>query len=301
MLSYTELRNLYGTITNNSGSANLTVGDRLMNDSIRRTLSMQDWDFMQKSANISTVAGQQGYTLPFDYEKMVDTYITLGTTKYIPRECPTQTMWDQLNQQSTFQSNFPEWYFINQGQILFYPIPSSTTANAITVNYQRRIVDLNRADYTTGTIAATNGSATLTGSGTTWTTPMIGRWIRITVTDTAASSGDGMWYEITGVASATSMTIRNVYNGTTITGGAYTIGQMSALPEAFQDLPVWEAATLFFTSINPYPTNASLYKRRFDELLERLKEDHGTRTIDPVIHDVNVWPQQNMNNFLFLS
>lgn len=299
MKSYTQLRNLAGQLTNNSASANLTLMDQLINDSIRRICGERDWPFLQKSATTTTTAGTQFYALPYDYDKLIDVYITNGTTKYIPLEAPSQTFWDQLNQQTSFQSNFPEYYYIFNGQLGFYPTPS-TSSLTITYNYRRSIVDLNRADYTTGTIAATNGSTTITGSGTTWTSPMVGRYISITVTDTAASSGDGVWYQIATVASATSATIVKAYNGTTITGGAFTIGQMPILPEAYQDAPVYEAAYVYYTSINPDATRATLFKTRFDDLHTRLIADFGMKSTDPVIHDASPIIMQNPNLFVSL-
>lgn len=297
MKTYTGLTNLYQTLTNNTDAANLSLGAELMNDSYRRVCSDRDWDFLQKSANISSVSGTQFYYLPYDYSSLIDCFMTIGSTTYIPKECPTREMWDMLNQQTTFQSNFPEFFFIYNGQIGFYPIPSTSTVNGITVNYRRTVTDLSIADYTTGTIAATNGSTTITGSGTTWTSPMIGRFLRITASNTAASAGDEVWYEITAVASATSATIRKAYNGTTMSGGAYIIGQIPALPEPYQDMPIYDAASIFYTSINPDATRAKLFRERFDTLFTKLSQDHGTKTQDPIIHDIDMGPIQNPNLF----
>lgn len=67
--------------------------------------------------------------------------------------------------------------------------------------------------YTTGTAAATNRSATVTGTGTAWTTAMIGQviWLR------------GIYYVITNVASATSLTIELPFEELTSTGLSYAI------------------------------------------------------------------------------
>src|SRR3990167_4822562 len=68
--------------------------------------------------------------------------------------------------------------------------------------------------YTTGTVTVTNGSTTVTGSGTTFTKYMVyGKFV----------STDGTTYTITGWSSATSITLGDVYGGTTLAGQTYTI------------------------------------------------------------------------------
>ena len=43
MLTYTSSRNLFGTLTNNSSTANLAVGDTLINAAIREVLRSRNW------------------------------------------------------------------------------------------------------------------------------------------------------------------------------------------------------------------------------------------------------------------
>lgn len=71
-------------------------------------------------------------------------------------------------------------------------------------------------EYNTGTVAVTNGSATITGTGTTWTSDMTGRMIRF--------AGQTLWYMFTYV-SATSGTLSRAYEGDTATGTAYQINK----------------------------------------------------------------------------
>lgn len=73
------------------------------------------------------------------------------------------------------------------------------------------------ANYTTGTITATNDSATITGSGTSWNTSTnaeIDEYIKLP---------DGKWYLITAIGSDTSLTIERTYQGATLSGQTYTI------------------------------------------------------------------------------
>lgn len=68
--------------------------------------------------------------------------------------------------------------------------------------------------YATGTVTVTNGSATVTGVGTDFT----GRAGQV-----FQKSGDSNYYWIDSVASATSMTLKAAYIGTTAAGASYNI------------------------------------------------------------------------------
>lgn len=65
--------------------------------------------------------------------------------------------------------------------------------------------------YNTGTASFTNGSTTVTGTGTGWSAALIGRWIRCFETATGQTDYLGRWYKITAVNSATSLTISQAY------------------------------------------------------------------------------------------
>lgn len=69
--------------------------------------------------------------------------------------------------------------------------------------------------YRTGTVSVTNGSTTVTGSGTSWVTGVgIGE---------AFYGPDGRVYEIANIISATQLTLGSAYLGATQTGQAYQI------------------------------------------------------------------------------
>lgn len=69
--------------------------------------------------------------------------------------------------------------------------------------------------YETGTISVTNGSTTVTGSGTDF---LAGAQV-----GEALYAPDGRFYEISAIVSATEITLRNNYLGSTQSGQSYTI------------------------------------------------------------------------------
>jgi len=198
MLSFTQRRDLYGKLTRDNSSDNLTLGDTLMNEEEKRVINSRGWDFTQRVFTDTTVANQQFYNLPVNYRRLIGKpTITVGSTTYTPREAPDRETWDILNS-TTDKSDIPQFFFIFNRQIGFYPTPS-TTSNTITLPVEIQAIDLSIADFTTGTITSiTNGATTLTGSGTSWTAGMAGKFVRID-DDNTADSGDNQWYEVSSV------------------------------------------------------------------------------------------------------
>ena len=185
------------------------------------------------------------WPLPYDLDLIESIEVVVSNTTYSPKPAPSKKFWDELNYSNQI-SDTPQYWFVHNGKFALWPRPA-TSGNIIYINGKVRVADLNIADYTTGNIdIVTNGSHELTGAGTpVWTTPMVGRWIRVTHSNTAASSGDGQWYEIIAVESATVLTVARPYGGRTLATGAaaaYIIGHMPLLPEAFHDLPELYAA-----------------------------------------------------------
>jgi len=242
MKSYTTGRNLYGILTKNTATANLTFGDEIANDDYRALCALHDWPWLERLRTLSTVADTANVALPYDCDLVREVAVIVSDTRHTPDLAPDQKFWDKLNE-SSVSSDIPEYYYIFDGDVYLWPTPS-TAGNTINITQKTRVIDLSVADYTTGTITtATNGSAAIVGSGTSWTSQMVGRYIRITYINTA-NTGDGLWYEIAGVTDATHLTLTRVYGGTSIAAGSalYTIGQMYLLPESFHDLPwIWAA------------------------------------------------------------
>lgn len=222
----------------------------------------------------------QRYALPAYTHKPQGVYVTVGGYRYVLKEVTTRTEWDKLNEVQ-ISSNIVTHYFVYDGGIEIFPRQSSS--NVITFNARRVAKDLSVADYTTGNIdIVTNGSTLVTGaSAPSWTTPMAGRWLRITQGNTASSSGDGFWYEIDAVTSSTTLILRRAYGGTSLTTGAtgaYIIGEVSLLPEPFDQLPVFDALSTYYTSIDPDTAKAKLYTQKSTELEAEMFRDVTSRT-----------------------
>lgn len=238
-----------------------------------------------------SAGGVQFYPLPPNYSKLKDVTITVGNLMWTLKEVNSREEWDKLNV-FPYYADIPNNYFIfpggDRGPLLgIWPIPS-TTGNVISFNYKFRVPDLSIADYTTpGTVAVANGGFTVTGTSTTWqvtTNPQLeSRWIQIAPNATAANSGDNLWYQIRSIDSATSLTLYQPYQGTSVTAApastGYTIGQMPLIAEDFQDLLVWKALVYYFSSIVDNKVKAAEYKAMYDEKLRLLNEYSSSNSI----------------------
>lgn len=274
MKTYTGLRNQYGKLTNNTSTANLTLGDELINDSLRYLTTKYFFNERTQVIPNGTVASQQAYNLPYNIKTLINAYITVGDIRYQLKEVPNRTFWDSLNF-VPYTSDIPQYYYIFNKKIYVFPTPASSS-NVFTIVYKIRLKDLSAADYSTGTVTFTNGDATVVGSGTAFTSAMVGRWIQDDV---------GEWYEIASVTDGTNLELVNEYEGVTNAGTATLIGDVPLLPEDYQDLPVYRACSIYYTSRVPDPERASLFKQLYNEGFERLDAEFGSKT-----HSVAITP-----------
>lgn len=243
-------------------------------------------DITDTGTGTHTVSVQTEFQpLPYDVDLVESVSVKVGSTTYSPRPSPSKKHWDELHY-STYNSDTPEFWFVQDGKFALWP-NASTAGNTITLHSKIRVPDLNVADYTTGTVdIVTNGNTKITGSGTSWTTPMAGRWIRITHSNTAASSGDGEWYRITAVESSTVLYVDRPYGGISLTTGAsaaYTIGQMPLLPEAYHDLPELYASYRYWAKEKD--DRAAAFKSAWTEGASDLFSAYGINDLSMVLDD----------------
>lgn len=265
--SYTGGRSLYSRFTNSADTTHLTYGDELINDSIQVIQSLTNWSFLEKAVVVDTVDGQRGYEIPANIIDVVDdVYVDVSGTQYNPIHITDISQWKQILAAETGESDRPQYWYRQGSKILLDPIPASN-GNDITVVGSKRTGILQNADYTTGTASIDNGSKAVTGSGTTFTAAMVGRFISFT-------SGDGLLYEIAGYTSATSITLVKPYQGSNVSGSNYKIGEYSVLPPEFQIAPIYRAAALYWTGQDD--ARADRFWRLYDGGNEiGLRDDYG--------------------------
>ena len=96
------------------------------------------------------------------------------------------------------------------------------------------------SQYKTGVASVTNGSPTVTGSGTLWLA-------NVSAADSFTIAGDGVMYDVASVDSDTQVTLSVPYAGSTAAGAVYTIARDFTSPDDFPEMSQGdiETATVF--------------------------------------------------------
>lgn len=298
MISYTGYRTRFGANTKNTTTTNLDLGSQLVNDSLRYLTGK--FYFNERSYTTTTVTNQQFYYLPPQVKRLIDVTVTIGTVRWLTKPAPNREYWDSLNTIQFYQ-DYPLFHFVFDGnKVGIWPTPASN-GNTITMNYQIRTTDLSMADVTnvttSQTVSATLDSKTVTASGSVFKSWMAGNWIQLSPSSTDASNGDNKWYQIASITSGTSLELDNPYTGSTVTGASFTIGEMPILAEDYQDLALYRALWIYYTSIVPDKNRADFYKKMYDEGYVMLNEEYGQKVTSPVLLDTDA-PIYNPNLFV---
>ncbi len=277
MKTFTNLRNTTAKFCNvsTSDTSKMDLIDDNINDSIRTICNLQGGKlrFLEATKEMFTVANQETYEIPNGFRKLIDMYIYDGSgsssdTIYAPRMVFDPQLWKRILQSHLGTQQVPYFTYVENTTFKIQPIPS-VTGNLMVLRGRLQTRDLSIADYTTGTIVSiANGGTAIVGSGTTWTADMVGRYIQITNT-TAANGGDGFWYQIGSYTDATHIGLTKPYEGTSISAGnaAYTIGQCSVVPEAYDVGICYRAAALYWQNQNDL-VRAKTYWMQYDGGME---------------------------------
>jgi hypothetical protein len=294
MRTYSNYLSNWQSLTGNTTSTNQTLGLTLINDALRYLATKFYFNERTYVVPGGTVAQQQAYQLPFNFEQIENLTVLVGGFLWQPKAAASRKHFDMLNL-IPYYSDYPQYYYIWNGQVNLWPIPASA-ASVITINYKIRVKDIALADFNTGTVTATAASTTISHSATGFYPQMVGQWIKLTPTSSASTSGDGQWYQIATYNSTSSISLYNAYTGSSVIGAAFTIGDVPILPEDYQDLPMYRALEIYFTSIVPDPNRAKMYKGMYDEGYGWLNDKYSNKEYSPVLTDTDS-PVFNPNLF----
>ena len=249
-----------------------------------------------------TTVGVQFYQIPANISKIKNDTITVGQLVYTPAPVQSIQEWTLLNA-LPYTSDIPNYFYIYNNQVGFWPIPSSS-GNVISFNYKSRVPDLSFADYSTGTLSSiAAGDNTITGTATSWNTTgtyplnvdltFFNLYLRIT-----PPSGDGIWYPIQRFSSDTEVILASpIQFAPSAIAAAYTIGQLPLLQEDFHDMIVFGALKIYYNSIVPNDAQYKMYADLETERMEMLKDYAGTKSVNVDLGDQPI--PNNPNLFLF--
>lgn len=309
------------TVTLASGATSGTLTAAWTSPTVQQLVTFSNSDqrtvvFTQNSTNvfwqtglISTATatlsalGVQSYPIPANISKIKNGTINVGQLVYTPAPIQTIDEWTRLNA-LPYTSNIPNYYYIYNNQVNFWPIPSSS-GQLITFNYKARIADMTYDDFTTGTVAYTVGSNIITGTTTTWNS--VGTYplnVDLTYANLMLAisppKGDGLWYPIQRFTSDTVLQLNlPILNAPVASGASYTIGQFSYLSEDFADMIVYGALKTYFSSIVNDPNKFKLYEGLYQERLSLMEAYLSTKSVNV---DLGPAPMQsNPNLYIYAS
>lgn len=185
----------------------------------------------------------------------------IGSTYYVGNDNTGAMTAATLTGMSVDSTGFVDWTIAND-----------TLLVVDRTNFIKKYRGSTNSNYTTGTISVTNGSATVTGSGTSWNTTTnaeAGEYIKLP---------DGKWYRITLITNNTTLTIECDYQGSTVSGQSYTISPWGEIQGKL------ETATTPVNLVRPTPTSIANHinriwtldgnQLRFSVLDTSIDEDH---------------------------
>lgn len=271
MLTFEDQYQLYQQITQDFSAGGLVIAKRDINEGCAMFLNRLGRKFNKEYLTASLVANQQYYQFPSEILRISEIRVLNGTNYYTPTFVTSESEWNQRNIIVT-TGNYPTHYYIRGfNEVGLYPVPSANTANAIIVSYEPQHVDMTQDDFTTGTVTVSNGSVTVSHSASSFTQGMVGRWLQIT------DGTDGKWYKITSFTSSSTIGLENFYEGISGSGRTFRIGEISKIPNAYQDAPVYYAIERYYLTQNDQRT-APVYGQRFDAKVKSARETYARST-----------------------
>lgn len=247
----------------------------------------------QQTQSTTTVIGQQYYSYPPGVVNIEAATLQQGTIVYPIRVVNSQEEWNYINQYPNTNTIIPQFVFPRQYDFGVFPIPQAE--NTLVLNFIYTTPPLNQTDYITGTTSVINGSQSVSSSGASFTTNMVGRYF--VLTDTSGFPTD-FWYRITGANDATDvLTLQSYYEGVTISGSNYIVGQVPELPDEAHILLSWGVTADWFASRgdtkkssefnNLYytgdPTNAQRFGKNILGGIIGLRERYSTRSDKKIV------------------
>lgn len=229
----------------NFSSTTLTNTELFIKREINRTVQFMS-DKLKKihktkslPKTMSTTINRQYYYYPPGLNT-IDT-ITIDNDTTIPplRVVHSQSEWDRLNALPS-TSGIPSHIFMRAHDFGLFPIPKDTYTLTLVGHFHPRA--MYAADYQTGSIAIAQNSQTLTGTDTTFTAAMVGRY----VVESDGEQNIGNFYRLGGFTSTTVMTLETFFEEASLSGAVFTIGESPELPEELHELIPYRVANIYY-------------------------------------------------------
>jgi len=269
-LTYTGLWTDFRDNTGNPGSSDTTLQaffDRHLGTRYQDLLAeFSNYKTEAPPQTAATVNNQQYYHNPPGIVDIENVNIDIGDQNIPLIVVNSQQVWDHLNYITL--ANYPTHIFPRRDDFGLWPIPNAVYTINFSSHYRDR--NLTTADVTTGTVTVTNNDATVTHSGTSFTALMVGRWFQATQ--------DGYWYRIASFTDTANIELESVFEGSSGSSLAYTIGQSPELPEEMGILLSYGATADYFRGPRKDPKTANEWEAMYIRGLGAAKKRYASRS-----------------------
>ena len=262
MKTFSEIKLLlsYVSKTVNAYDTSYQFMIKFFNDSVRTICNIRggDWRFLKQTTTLTGVTGQDFYLLPQEFRSIITVVDNSDTSNPVP----LRPVLNDNSQDGDYRIHTNNDFKCLEIEFVDKSFVAGGIGGKSHKVYGRiKPVNLSADDYTTGTVSGTASSSftytDLTGSGTTFTSAMVGRYIKF--------ANNNNWYRITDFTDATHIEIYTNKQVFTLSGSTYTIAELCILPEAYIMAPVYRAMALHQQINNPTsPSSATVWWNLYD-------------------------------------
>lgn len=294
MLTFTDQQVLYQQLTQDYSAAGLIIGKRDINEGCAMFLNRLGRKFNKEYLTANLKADQQYYQFSSEVLRISEGRFLNGSQYYNANMVADEQRWNLMNTIALTGSYPTDYYIRGFNELGVYPIPKADVPNGVIISYEPQHVDLTQDDFTTGSVTVSNGAVAITHSGTSFTQNMVGRWLQVT------DGTDGKWYRIGAFVSTSVINLENYYEGISGSNRSFRIGEISKIPNAYQDAPVYYAVERFYMTQNDQRT-APMYAGRFEAKLKSARETYGRSTSRMSVKNRGQGDGGNFNNWIYLT
>lgn len=277
--------------TQNTSASELVLIKRDANIATQRFKSVMSrpWSRIAKKANV--VANQQDYQLPRSVLRPSGVDYLYGSM-YVPLiEIGSEQNWNSLNAVSSVGIGVPRFFFPKGKDVIsIFPVPGTAVTEGLKVYYEPKQPRMFANDYSTGTVTVTNGSTTITHSGTGFSQDMIGRYFY-----TNDDSSDGNDYQIVDYTNTSTLVLENYYEGYSGSGKSFLIGVVPDIPDEYHPAIVDYCMARFYLRRGDRKAAAEMLSF-FTTALDECKEVYASPTSYPNIQSPYDWSFNVLDN-----
>lgn len=299
MVTWTEMEAKAVRLARDTTSGTLAQLQQDMNTGYHMFNAKLSRYWSRKQQFTDVVQGQSIYQTPVDSIRIIGMTVktSTGTNTYSPptKEIRSEYEWRLIKTVPNYASNWITYYYVlGNDEVEIWPVPASNIPNGIRYYYQVQDHDLSVEDIVSSalnpvqTCTLTNGSVTMTSTGSTFTPQLAGLSFQATgITDLT-------WYEIVDVPNSSTLTLKSAYVGLSASGLSFRIGQLNILPQEYQDVPIHYALGMFFSgkgneARSQFHLGTEDKPGMFYSMMRDAVQEYSSSTEGNVISDSDNW------------